>query len=674
MNSFFKVSAIAGAASTAVLSLGQALAQTPLQAADAQASTLSVVTVTANPLGASDLIAPVIQYAGTDLLLRQKGTLGETLDGTPGVSSTYFGPNASRPVIRGLDGDRIRILSNGGASTDASGLSYDHAVTADPLSIERIEVLRGPGALQYGGSAVGGVVNVIDNRIPREPLEGVGGKLNLGLSSGDSGQRGAAMVEGGNGRVGLHVDAFRRRTGDVRAPVDLACTQTGAPAMAKRMCNSASSAQGGAVGGTVFFDRGYLGASVSSYRNDYGTVAEDEVTIAMKSQRHAVEGLWRDPLPGWQSIKLLASHTDYGHTELEAGAPGTVFSSLGNDLRLEARHAPLGRLEGVVGLQGERTRFAAVGDEAFAPFSRTRSTALFVHEELTTGWGRLSFGARKEKVDVESLGNPDVPRFSPASRNFSPSSFALGALWKLAPQWQITGNLARTSRAPKDYELFADGPHLATAAYEVGDAGLALERATSADLGLQWQQGTDSFKLNVFESRFASYIGLESTGQVNDGLPEFRYSQVAARFRGVEASGTRRLLSGGQTLDLSLRADSVRASNQTTGQPLPRVSPLRVGASLAWAQGAWGARLGVDRVAAQNRVPAGEQSTPGYTLWNAALTWRMKAGASHLLWYARLDNAGNRLAYSATSILTQTAPGKAPLPGRSLSLGLEATF
>jgi iron complex outermembrane receptor protein len=142
----------------------------------------------------------------------------------------------------------------------------------------------------------------------------------------------------------------------------------------------------------------------------------------------------------------------------------------------------------------------------------------------------------------------------------------------------------------------------------------------------------------------------------------------------VEASGTRRLLSGGQTLDLSLRADSVRASNQTTGQPLPRVSPLRVGASLAWAQGAWGARLGVDRVAAQNRVPAGEQSTPGYTLWNAALTWRMKAGASHLLWYARLDNAGNRLAYSATSILTQTAPGKAPLPGRSLSLGLEATF
>lgn len=674
MNKFFKLSAVAGAASTALLSLGQALAQSAPPPAAAQTPTLSPVTVTANPLGATESIAPVISYSRAELLFGQKNTLGETLDGSPGVSSTYFGPHASRPVIRGLDGDRIRILSNGSASTDASGLSYDHAVTADPLSMERVEVLRGPGALLYGGSAVGGVVNVIDNRIPREPLEGVGGKLGLGLSSGDAGRRAAALVEGGNGRVGLHADAFQRRTQDVRVPVDLACTRPGAPGLAQRICNSASAAQGGAVGGTVFFDRGYLGASVSSYRNDYGTVAEDEVSIAMRSQRQAVEGLWRDPLPGWRSIKLQASHTDYRHTELEAGAPGTLFSSQGNALRLEARHAPLGPLEGVVGLQTERSRFAAVGEEAFAPFSRTRESALFVHEELASTWGRLSFGARAERVDVTSLGNPDVARFTPASRRFSPHSYALGALWKLAPQWNVTGNLARTARAPKDYELFADGPHLATAAYEVGDAALALERSTSADVGLQWQQGAHSFQLNVFESRFASYIGLQATGQVNDGLPEFRYRQVAARFRGLEASGTRRLLSGPQTLDLSLRADSVRASNRTTGQPLPRIAPLRLGASLAWAQGAWGARLGVDRVAAQNRVPAGELATPGYTLWNAALTWRMKAGASHLLWYARVDNAGNRLAYSASSILTQTAPGKAPLPGRSVSLGLEATF
>jgi iron complex outermembrane recepter protein len=166
---------------------------TPATAAPAT-PTLKEITITANPLGSSDLIAPAASYSGTGLLLRQQSTLGETLANTPGVSSTYFGPNASRPIIRGLDGDRVRVLQNSGASIDASGLSYDHAVPLDPIAIERIEVLRGPGALLYGGSAVGGVVNVIDNRIPREAIEGVAGKVDMGLSTGNNGKNGAFMV------------------------------------------------------------------------------------------------------------------------------------------------------------------------------------------------------------------------------------------------------------------------------------------------------------------------------------------------------------------------------------------------------------------------------------------------------------------------------------------------
>ncbi|MGE0331697.1 MAG: TonB-dependent receptor [Ramlibacter sp.] len=665
MSTLFRCSAVCAA----VLSLGHAAAQTPSSPA-----TLPEITVTGNPLGAADLIVPAVSYSGRALLLRQGTTLGETLDGTPGVSSTYFGPNANRPVIRGLDGDRIRILGNGGATIDASGLSYDHAVPADPISIERVEVLRGPGALLYGGSAVGGVVNVIDNRIPREPLNGVAGKADLGVSSGNHGKGAGFMVEGGNGRVGLHADVFNRSTGDVRVPASLACTKNGETGLARRICNSASEVRGGAVGGSVFFDQGYLGASVSTYRNDYGAVAEDEVTIGMQSTRHALEGEWRNPVAWLQNVKAQASHTDYRHTEFDAGAPGTVFSNKGNDFRLEARHARLGALEGVIGVQGETTRFSAVGDEAFAPFSRTRQSAVFVHEELSTGWGRLSLGARSESVKVQSFGNPDVARFVPGSRSFSPTTYALGALWNVAPGWQLTSGLASTQRAPRDYELFADGPHVATAAYEVGNAALDVERSTNADVGIQWKGGANSFKLNAFASRFANYIALESTGNVTDDLPEFAYRQVRARFAGLEASGTVRLLAGAQTLDLELRGDTVRATNQSTGQPLARIAPWRAGATLVWAQGAWGAQLGFDHAARQDRVPPGDRVTDAYTLWKAALTYRMKAGASNLLWYARLDNAGNKLAYSATSILTQTAPGKSPLAGRSVKLGVQATF
>lgn len=658
----------------AVLSLlaWPALSQT------AGASALREITVTGNPLGSSDLIAPASQLSGTGLLLRSQSTLGETLNGMPGVSSTYFGPNASRPVIRGLDGDRIRILGNGGASIDASSLSYDHAVTADPISIERVEVLRGPGALLYGGNAVGGVVNVIDSRIPREPIGGFGGKADLGLASGNREKNGAVLLEGGDERYALHVDAFGRDAGDVRAPADLACAQGGVARTARRICNSASDARGGALGGSLFFDRGYLGGSVSSFRSHYGTVAEDDVTIGMRSERYALEGLVRD-LGGWlQSVKAQASYTDYRHTEYEGGASGTVFSNRGSDYRIEARHARLGPLEGMIGLQGESTRFSAEGEEAFAPPSRTRQHALFAYEELATGWGKLSVGARTESVRVQSLGSAEVPRFTAGERSFRPGSVALGALWKLDAAWQLSANLARTERAPKDYELFANGPHLATNAWEVGNPALAKERSSNVDLGLQWKNGAHQARVSVFSTRFRNYISLERTGQERalgeETLPEYAYRAVRARFHGLEASGTTRLLDGATVLDLELRGDLVRATNQDTGEPLPRIAPARVGATLVATHGPWGARLGFDHSARQSRVPAGDSATPGATLWSAALTWRTPVPGASLLWYARLDNATDRLAYSATSILTQTAAGRAPLPGRSLRLGVQATF
>ena len=657
-----------------------ALAQTPAPAAPAGAS-LKEVTVTGNPLGATDLIAPASSLAGTSLLLKLESTLGETLANTPGVSSTYFGPNASRPIIRGQDGDRIRILQNGGASVDASGLSYDHAVPADPLTVERIEVLRGPGALLYGGNAVGGAVNVIDNRIPREALfddkGGVTGRAQFGLASGDASKNAGFMLETGTSRYALHADVSSRSSEDVKVPINLACTKPGSPGLARSICNSAADAQSGSLGGSLFFDRGYLGASVAGYRSSYGTVAEDDVKIDMRSNRYALEGQVR--LGGFfESLKGQFSRSDYTHTEFDAGLPQTTFNNRGQDLRLEARQALWGALTGVLGLQLDSARFSADGVEAFAPYTRSSSTALFAYEELGTAWGKLSFGGRLENARVQSDGNPTLARFVPGSRSFNLGSYALGGLWNLAPAWQLTSNLSWSERAPKDYELYANGPHGATGAYEVGNSSFGKEQATSLDLGVAWKQGANRAALSAFVSRFKNYIYLDPTGNTVATLPEFAYRQVQARFSGLEASGNVRLLDQGQTLlDLELRGDLLRADNLTLGQPLPRIAPSRVGATLIWAEGPWGARLGFDATARQTRVPAGQIATDGYTLWNAALTYKMKMAApvgGQVLWFARLDNAVNRLAYSATSILTQTAPGKAPLPGRSLKLGLQASF
>ncbi|MBI2748924.1 MAG: TonB-dependent receptor [Burkholderiales bacterium] len=650
------------------------------QTAGRPGSALPLVTVTGNPNGASDLIAPAEAYSGAGLLLRSRSTLGETLDGTPGVSSSYFGPNASRPIIRGLDGDRVRILQNSGASVDVSGLSNDHAVPSDPISMERVEVLRGPGALMYGGSAVGGVVNVIDNRIPQERLfdaqGGVSGKLNLDASSGNAERSGAVLLETGTDRFALHADMFSRSAGDVSVPIALTCSKAGAAPIANAICNSGASSSGGAWGGALFFGHSRLGASVSSYRSDYGTVAEDGVTIGMRSDRSALE--WDvDQLGGWiRSVKLRLSHSDYQHTEYDAGEPGTVFKNSGNDVRLVMRHADLGAWQGVLGLQGESTRFSADGEEAFAPYSRTTQAAAFAFEELPQSWGRLSLGARLESVQVDSDGNPLIARFVRASRSFSPRSLALGALWNAAPQWQLTSNLAYSERAPKDYELYADGPHMATHAYEVGLRDATMESSTNWDLGAKWKHGANAFAISAFVNQFDHYLSLEATGQLRGAqqLPEYVYTQVPARFTGLEASGKLRLLDAGQTLDLELRSDWVRAINTSTSAPLPRIAPLRVGASLLWASGPWGARLDANHAAAQTEVPVGQTPSQAYTLVNASLSYRQQDGAADLLWFARADNLGDVLAYSPTSVLTQTVPGRAPLPGRSLKVGVQMSF
>ncbi|HEY0858306.1 MAG TPA: TonB-dependent receptor [Albitalea sp.] len=649
------------------------------------ATTLDKVIITGNPLGSSELAAPVSVLAGDELVLRRGSSLGDTLAGQPGVSSTYFGPNANRPTIRGLDGERVRMLTNAGGSLDASTLSYDHAVPIDPLFVERLEVLRGPAALFYGGSALGGVVNAIDNRIPKQRIDRSSGALELRLGGADRERGGAAMAETGNGRYALHLDAFGRHTSDLRVPRFTPVEDGEALPESGRVRNSASRTRGGAAGASVFFDQGHLGLSVDSYDSDYGTPAEPDVGIEMKRD-HLGMALALDELAGpLRSLRGAFNHTRYRHQEVEDGEIGTVFKTRGNELRLEAEHAPVGALRGSVGLQLEDADFSALGDEAFVPSTTTRRQALFALEEFGWALGTLTAGLRVERAAVSSAGDadPGEPKFGPAmKRRFNLRSGSLSNVFKLDAQWSVSAALSLSERAPTSFELFANGVHVATGAFERGDADLRKERGSNIDLALMWRAGHHHLRLGAFATRFSRFISLEATGNTvteldDDGnavdFPEHAFRAVRARLRGVEIEGRTRLLeSAAATVDLSGKLDFTRATNTSTGEPLPRVAPARLLIGVEAVRGAWGARVEVDHAARQNRVPSTDSPTRGHSIANLTLTRRFALGQSDGLWFVKLANAGDRLAYSASTF--ETVRELSPLPGRSLKTGVRLSF
>ena len=648
------------------------------------------VVITGNPLGRGDVATPSSVLAGDGLVMRRASTLGETLDGMPGVSSTGFGRNASRPVIRGQDGDRIRVLSNAGASFDASSLSFDHAVAIDPLVVERLEVLRGPAALLYGGSAVGGVVNAIDNRIPKSQGSAFSGAVETRLGGAANEGAGSALVEGGGQGLMIHADAFHRRSGDLRVPAFDRPLGDGTSEKRTRVANSASKAAGGALGGSWVWNNGYLGASVDSYRNDYGTVAEDDITIRMRRGKVTLAGEAR-ALGGalgriFDSVRGQLGNTDYEHQEVEGdGRIGTTFKSRGHDGRLELNHRALpvgtGRLEGTWGVQWEAMRFSALGEEAFVPSTRTRQAALFVLERWQ--WseaGHVSAGLRAEQVHVRSAGDPDpaAAQFGAAQeRRFAPRNVSLAAVLLVNNAWQLSANAAVTQRAPTHYELYANGVHAATGAFEVGDAAQRLERGRNIDLGLAWRSGANHVKLGAFDSRFAHYILLSATDteHVDDAgnrYPVFHFNGVRARLYGLEAEAAWQLSKGALDTRVDARLDWVRGRNQDSGEPLPRLAPLRATLGLEVGQGGWSARAEIQHARRQTDVPASEQPTAGYKLVNLSVRYRLPLGPGDALLFVKLHNAGNQLATNAST--TSTLRALSPLPGRALSTGVRFTY
>jgi iron complex outermembrane receptor protein len=384
------------------------------------------------------------------------------------------------------------------------------------------------------------------------------------------------------------------------------------------------------------------------------------------------------------SVSLKASRSRYAHEEIEGGGEvGTRFASSGDELRAELRHKPLAGLEGVFGVQTERLDFSALGEEAFVPGTLTKSSALFVLEEFTLGAATFSAGLRSERVTVSSDGDaPDAaePRFGAAlSRSFSPASLSLGARFELGGGWQALGQVGRTQRAPAYYELYADGLHLATAAYEIGDTTLGLESSRHVEFGLAFRRAGNKLAVNVFSTRFSRYIALRDTGNVvtlpaeapgepDIEVPEYRFEGVRARLVGAEIEASTTLPLAGAPLVLSSTLDLVRGDDLDRKEPLPRLPPLRLRVGAAWTLGHTTVGADIRHAARQGRVPATDTATPSATVLDLWLRGRV-AALPGLSWYAKLANATDELAYNAAAVAT--VRGLSPAPGRALSAGVQ---
>ncbi|MBY0243497.1 MAG: TonB-dependent receptor, partial [Burkholderiaceae bacterium] len=467
---------------------------------------MPAVVISASALGllSDDMISPVTSLGGNQLMRLRESTLGETLGTQRGISSSHFGAGASRPIIRGMDGPRIKILSDGAEVQDASTISPDHAVGFEPLLAERIEVLRGPSALAFGGGAVGGVVNILDRKIPTSmPAKPVEGSVELRGNSAAREQAGAFEVSTGAGNLALHAEGVRRDAGDYR--VGAGWREGG------RVAGSWRDSSSGSVGLSWIGASGYLGAAYTRERADYGIPGhahefeschphgshlhcgghghdaaahehdhehEGDVIPAVKldSERWDVRGEYRDPFAGARKIRLRAAFTNYRHDEREEGAILTTFRNKGHDARLEVEHAALGPLRGVVGLQSTRRDFSAVGEEAYVAPSLTRKYAAFLTEEYRRGDWRFEGAVRHEWQDVK-IDSPDL-----RNTRADGTSISAGAVWRFHPQYALRTALSRSHRLPSAEELYADGVHLATNTYEIGNQDLGRETSHNLDL------------------------------------------------------------------------------------------------------------------------------------------------------------------------------------------------
>ncbi|MGC1271055.1 MAG: TonB-dependent receptor [Croceibacterium sp.] len=674
--------------------------QTAGQAADGDDFHGQIV-VTAGGLKRLDMLAGTSVVEAEDLQRNAAGQIGEILAKVPGVSASSFSPGASRPVLRGFSGDRVRVLQDGIGSIDASNTSADHAVTIDPLTAERIEVLRGPAVLLYGSSAIGGAVNVLDKRIPRRvPHEPVHVDVIAALDTAYDLREGGASIDVPlSGSVAFHVDGSYRTTSDLEIPGyaasaglraellgEAAEDQASDPDHAAELVEAAniagvlpgSATETWSLGSGLAWigSGGSLGVSVSYFDTNYGVPERpglghheaapgeaEGVSIGLQQYRADLRGSLNLGDGFFEEATTRWGYSDYKHIEFEGDQVGTTFLVKGAEGRVELIQQDRGGWHGSVGGQFMVRDFQAIGDEAFVPANLTRSFALFTLQEVELDPFELEFGTRYERTDMkaDTLG---------LKRGFDSISAALGLAYSPMPGLRLGLNGSRAARAPSAEELFANGPHIATQQYEQGNPGLRQETALGLEAYARATLGGADLGLSVYRTWFDDFVYLQATGAMQDDLPVYANFQQGADHFGVEAEASFPIYHGdGFTVVADLQGDYVRAT-LADGSPVPRMPPLSLLGALEWQSDQFDLRAEVQHFNAQDRIAAYETTTAGFTLTNLSVAWKPLRGQDNVTVMLQADNVfdveGRRHASFTKDFV--------PMAGRNVKLSLRSSF
>lgn len=649
-----------------------------------------IVTAPLNKTQAETAL-PVTVLSGEALQRDLSNTLGDTLNNSPGLANASFGPAVGQPVIRGQQGPRVKVLQNGTGAADASNASADHAVSVEPVLADSIEVIRGPATLLYGNGAIGGVVNVIDKRIPDSVPEQTSSILELRYGSGAEQETAVARVDGGSGAFAFHLSGLYRDWNDVDIPGKAIDEEAlGSSGQTENsdgfIANSDGRTKSGTIGGSWVFEQGHIGLAYNHLDNEYGIPPgshseeeadageEEQIRLDINSNRYDLAGEWRGDSQWLQVLRLKLAYTDYEHREIEGnGEVGTVFSNDSWETRIESGHSLADGWNGIVGLQLINSDFSALGFEAFIPQSDTLNSGVFVIESLELDQWVWEFGLRLENTDID-------PSDGLASQDFNTASGSVSALWKFTGNWHLGTALSRAQRAPTTEELYSNPGlqaiddcviHAATQACEVGNQQLDEESSNNIDLSLHWHYPTVDGFVTLYYNNFKDFIYLENSGEQVEDLPVLRYKQTDARFTGIEAELNWLLLESARgNFSLRLFGDWVEGELDNNDD-VPRLPPLRLGATLDYALGPFGAYLQGVNAAGQDNPGVNETATDGYTRWDAGMDYHIGLNNNREL---RLFLKGRNISDEEIRLSTSYLRNVAPEAGRSVELGFRLSI
>jgi iron complex outermembrane receptor protein len=637
---------------------------TPICSSSFAQSIPEVVVVTANPLGKGEnlqILSPTKVLSGTELRAKIGSSLGETLSNELGVTASGFGAGASRPIIRGLEGPRVKVLQNGMNVADVSSISNDHAVASETASAQQIEILRGPAALLYGSGAIGGLVNVVDGRIPNHLTKAFSGEAELKYGSVNLEKSASFFMDGASGDIALHLDGNTRKSSDYKIPgfaiVDDKTSSYGTIPSSFTKENSLG------MGASIIKNWGHIGASFQTMKDQYGIPTEEQSFIDLKQNRFDIDAAIMQAWGIFDDAKFKLGASDYQHTEKEKdGTPATNFKNKSLETRLSFAHANWVGWEGNWGFQTESSQFsalsAATGRSDTVPTTQSLSIAAFAVEQRRFGDVVTSVGGRLEKINRKPQAE-----FKLLDREFNLGSASIGAMWELVDGYGLVASYSSAQRAPTTEELYSNGPHESTATYDVGNVSLKKEASNNIDLSLQNTVGIWRWKINVFNNAVKNYVygdvdgvRVNEVGNVTiDGNFSRRYwRQAPATIRGGEAEISFNHLGDG--LSYRAFADTSHATLDQQGN-LPLQPANRVGVEVGFKHAGWRHNLSMIHAQKQNRLAQSEQFiTPSYTKIDLNITYTHAYQSSQATWFLQAKNLLNQDIRLSTSILRESVP------------------